>query len=705
MLAAAPSELELSRARAALGSLPLRFEANQGQWKPEVRYAARAGGYNLLLTSRGPSLSVPGSKPVEIGLLNSNPVPRIEALDPLPAHTDYFLGGRTSWHTGVPNYSRVRYGSVYPGIDLVYYGSRDRLEYDFVLQPGADPSAIRLKFRGPGRISITPDGDLTVDAEGSRMLQKRPVVYQDGPEGRREIAGRYKLLGRNTVGLAVAGYDRARPLVIDPILFCTYVGGSGTDEITAMKLDSKGRLYVTGWTTTGDLTAIDGAYNNVNAGQTDIFIAILDTTTPNLAPVYFSYLGGSALDVPLAMDVDSAGVVYLTGTTTSTNFPTAGNAAQTTGAATAVDAFVVKLDPSQYGGASLLYSSYLGGSTGNESGNGIAVGKDGMIYVIGTTRSTDFPVTGNAYASSLYGTQDAFLVKVDPGSTALAYSTYLGGELDDDGRAIAVDKNGLVYFGITTDSTQFPYNYGGPAPYRASLQGGLDTIVGVMDMTKAGTNSLVWDTYFGGSANDEVRKIALDAKGNVLVTGYTLSPDFPVTQDALRSSYGGNGNVFVSVLNPLNPSSFVVYSTYLGGSGGEVAYDILSDAAGSICVTGYTLSPDFPVTKDAVQSSWGGGIDVFFTRFKPGVAGNAALQTSTYLGPTGVFVPLALAVAQDGTVYVGGYSGLGMPSSSNGNGYGGGLTDGFVVVMGTAPPAGSASGSETSIRVNRNRGR
>jgi hypothetical protein len=682
------SQGQVSQARSALARLPLRFEENRGQFDPAVRYAARAGGYRVQLSAGGASLTMPGDERVDIGLVNSNPSAKIEALDRLAARTDYFVGNRDQWHTGVANYSRVRYGGVYPGIDVVYYGNQGSLEYDFVVRPGADPRAIRMKFRGGAKAVITAEGDLALEFNGRRILQKKPVIYQEGDGNlsarslsgsRREVAGRYILLGRNHVGLRLADYDRTRSLVIDPVLvYGAYRGSSGADQITAIKLDSKGRLYITGSTTTGEMPAINGAYSNNSFGLADIFIAIIDTTAADQSfPLtYFTYLGGANLDIPTAMDVDSSGVIYLTGSTTSTNFPTVGASVQSTGGANQ-DAFVAVVDPSQYGGVSLIYSTYLGGSTGIETGRGIAVDKAGMIYVIGTTTSTDFPVTGSAYAGVMYGPQDAFLCKIDPNSSALAYSTYLGGELDDEGRSIAVGSNGLVYFGATTNSTQFPME--GPG-YRQTQPGPVSIIIGMMDMTKSGTPSLVYSTYFGGSAVNEVRKIALDSQNRVMLTGYTLATDFPATADAVQSQAGGNGDAFVTLVNPNDPAHFVVYSTYLGGSQGEVGYDLTGDTAGNIYVTGYTLSPDFPV-KGALQANWGGGTDLFIAKLQPGTAGGTGLLFSTYLGTAGVYVGNGIAVGPEGSIYTAGYGTIGLPNTPNGNGYSGGLSDGFVMVV------------------------
>jgi len=306
---AAPSA-SVAQGQAALARLPLRFEANQGQFSPEVRYAARTGGYNLLLTDQGARLSVGGMQAVDITLLNANHSPAIEPLDALSARTDYFVGRRESWHAGVRSYSRVRYSGVYPGVDVVYYGSQGQLEYDFVLRPGADPSAIRLKFSGAGHVAITPEGDATYQTAGGRVVQKRPVIYQqDAATGnRREISGRYVLLAKGVVGVRLEGYDRARTLVIDPVLvYSTYMGGSLTDKINAVRLDAQGLLYMVGQTDTtgaannfaGDLPATGNYYLPTNAGITDAFLAIVDTTgaNGNYGLVYFSYLGGTNIDI------------------------------------------------------------------------------------------------------------------------------------------------------------------------------------------------------------------------------------------------------------------------------------------------------------------------------------------------------------------------------------------------------------------------
>jgi beta-propeller repeat-containing protein len=674
----------MARAKTTLAQLPLRFEANQGRMDSSVQYAARAGGYNLLLTAQGPAFSFPNAPRIDMALQGSNRAAKIEALGPLATRTDSFLGGRERWRTAIPSYSRVRYNSVYPGIDVIYYGNQNQLEFDFVLQPGADPNAIRMQFRGAKKLRLTSGGDLVLEAGSSRIVQKRPLIYQEepGPSQRREVGGRYRLLARNTVALDVGDYDRTRPVVIDPVInYLTYMGGGAGDRINAMKLGPDGRLYIAGQTDGELLTPTEGAYRDTRPGKSDIFLAIIDTRPQgNNALAYFSYLGGSDQDVAWAIDVDAGGFVYMTGSTKSTDFPLAGNAIQSTGAAATAEAFVVKLRPQDVGGDALWYSTYLGGVHGDDTGSGIAVDKDGMIYVIGTSKSDDFPATSNAYQPVIWGTQDAFVCKIDPNTGSLLYATYLGGEGIDEGRAIAVGSDGLVYFGATTLSQQF--TWAGFA-YSTNPFGAQDVVIGILDMNKSGFDSLQYASYFGGSGNDDVLGLALDNNNKLVITGYTLSNDFPVTADAMQAANVGNGDVYISVFDPRLPSqSGLLYSTFLGGSGGDVAYAARADSAGNLYVTGYSMSKDFPIAGAAPQPEWGGGTNIFLTKFRPGVAGRAALLFSTFLGATGTSVPTSLALGPDGAMYVGGYSSNGLPiTESHIQAFGGGVSDGFVFVI------------------------
>jgi Beta-propeller repeat len=686
-----------SRAGATLSRLPMRFEENRGQWNPEVLYAARSGSGHggLFLTANGLVMVGSAGKQtpvhrVDISLLHGNPQPQIEPLDRLPAQTNYFIGRRADWHTGISQYSRIAYRSVYPGIDIVYYGSPDQLEYDFLLNPEADPAAIRFQFRGADDIKLNDAGDLVIEAGGAQFLQKRPLLYQQDSDSSRRTAveGRYRVLPGNVIALDVSRYDHSRPLVIDPVVtYASFLGGSATDQINAVTTDSKGLLYVVGYTDSNNMQPTYNGLQGAIAGENDAFIAIFNTAAyggPSLT--YLTYLGGSNNDAATAITVDGGGNLYVTGTTSSTDFPTAGNAVQT---ALALGTTETVFNPnvfvaviSQNNG--LVYSTYYGG-TGGDYPYAIGLDAKSNIYVGGTTSSTDFPVTSNAYAAVLWGPSDVFVLELNINATAALYATYIGGENADDGRGFAVTPGGQVYFAASTLSTEFPL---AGNVYQNSLTGIENLVVGILDLTKSGNQSLVYSTYFGGSTIEEVRQLILDPSGDVLLTGWTLSSDFPVTPNAFNTQYGGAGNAFVTRVNPnAPPSGFLLYSTYIGGSGGDVGYGVATDAAGNLYCAGYTLSTNFPVTSDAALSQWGNGVEAFLVIINPAVAGSGALEYGTYFGTGGFHVATGVAVTASGSILIGGYTTdalFGVGNAINAayqSGFAGGYSDGFVIAL------------------------
>jgi hypothetical protein len=698
LLAARPSDTGKQRAEAALASLPLRFEANQGQWKPAVRYATHGGRYAIALTQAGPAISFADSHRVDLRLEGSNRASEIEPLERAPGRTSFFVGSKDRWRGDVPAYSRVRYREVYPGIDVVYYGVGGVLEYDFELAPGADPSAIRLRFQGADRASIAANGDLRVECPGGVLTQKLPFIYQrDAKTGeRRRVDGRYIPLADGAVGLRLDAYDRSRPLVVDPVLvYSSYWGGGAQTQVNCATLDSDGLLYVVGNDYGSDLTATSDSYETLNTavGAYEIVLVVLDTTAAgDYAPKYITYLGGSGNDLPNSVITDNVGNIFIVGSTTSSDFPMVGNSVQATAPSVTSSVFVAEMHPSFAGTDGLVYSTYLGGSKDN-FGQGIVEDANGFVYVIGTTSSTDLPVTDAAYSGILNNdanntySYDAFLVKLDLSSTTPVYESYLGGDGNDEGAGILLAPNGLVYFAINTDSTNFPLT---ASPYSGSFHGWQDIVVGAFDMNQTGADCLVYDTYFGGSSPNWLSKIALDRSGRVMMTGYTFSSDFPVTGDAAQGSYGGNGDAFVSIVDPLQPQAFLVYSTYLGGSDGDAAFDIAGDAGGSVYVTGYTYSWGFPITADAIQPAWSPGSDVFVTKILPGVGGYGGIQFSTFLGDpnykndgaTGINAATALVLGPDGRVFVGGISDGTLPVvGDNTTPYGGSTSTGFVLAI------------------------
>ena len=665
--AAAAAEARVSE---AYGKLPLHFEANRGQTHRDVRFLARGAGYSLFLTPTEAVLTLIKPEPLarkraargssrprgpvtgvvlRMTLAGANPDPRVTGLEELPGKANYFIGNDTAkWRTDVPTYAKVHYQEVYPGIDLVYYGKQRELEYDFVVRPGADPSAIALRLTGADKVEVDVQGDLVLHTAAGPIRQQKPFIYQEVGGVRKEIPGGYVLKGEQHVGFKVAAHDARRPLVIDPILsYSTYLGGSGEDRSHAIAVDAAGNAYVTGVTLWPDFPTTAGAFQTSFGGGFHAFVTKLNPTGSAL--VYSTYLGGNGAEESYAIAVDAAGNAYVTGRTVSPDFPTTAGAFQTT-YGDGQDAFVTQLDAA---GSTLVYSTYLGGDRYDE-GNAIAVDPAGNAYVSGLTQSFNFPTTAGAFQTRGVGGSNAFVAKLDPAGSALVYCTYLGGSGGTGGGSLAVDASGNVYMEGGTDSIDFPTTTGA---FQTTYGGGIsDGFVAKLD--PAGS-ALVYSTYLGGSGEDSTTGLAIDAGGNAYVTGLTDSTNLPTTMGALQTIYGGGINdAFVAKLDATG--SVLVYSTYLGGSGTDYALGIAVDAAGNAFVTGNTNSSDFPTTATAFQTTYGGGgcCDAFVTQLD---AAGSALIYSTYLGGSGNDGGSAIAVdASPGSnAYVTGFTNSG----------------------------------------------
>jgi hypothetical protein len=442
------------------------------------------------------------------------------------------------------------------------------------------------------------------------------------------VPARFVARKDGSFGFAMGRYNRSQPLVIDPVLtYSTYLGGSGVDEARGVAVDRFGHAYVTGVTNLSNNFPTKNPFQPASGGSYDAFVAELSANGQSL--IYSTYLGGSGEDIGNAIAVDATGAAYVTGHAASTNFPTK-NALQPNLAGTE-DAFVTKLAP---GGGSLVYSTYLGGSD-RGLGASIAVDSQGEAYVVGQTRSTDFP-TKNAFQPNSGGGFDAFVAKLSADGRSLVFSTYLGGSGDDGAAGIALDRVGNAYVAGGTASTNFPTKNA----LHAALAGIYNAFV--TELSPAGAP--VYSTYFGGSDSDEASSIAVDPTGEVYVGGYTTSPNFP-TQAAISPMLGGTSDGFVFSLAPGGQS--LVYSTYLGGSGSDAVEGIAVDHAGRAYVVGGTESTDFP-TKNPISAVNAGGADAFLAVIHlPGY-----LSFSTYLGGKGDDFGRGVAVDGTGAAYV-----------------------------------------------------
>jgi hypothetical protein len=475
-----PDAATRRRVAEAYGDLPLAFEANRGQADPRVQFLSRGGGHVLFLTPTEAVLVLTSPAPatkharrladrtgqheaarraaLRMTFVGANPTPEVTGLEELPGKAHYFIGNdRAKWRPNIPAFAKVRYDDLWPGIDLVYYGNHRQLEYDLVVRPGADPGRILLGIQGADRLELDSQGDLVLHTSAGRVRHRRPVLYQETNGVRTEIAGAYSLEGPDRLGFQVAAYDRSRPLVIDPVLaYSTYLGGSLGAVGGTIAVDGAGNAYVGGATISADFPTTAGAFDtSYNGGifEGDAFVTKFNPTGSAL--VYSTYLGGSNDDGG-GIALDAAGNVYLTGETSSTDFPTTPGAFQTAYGGGFTDAFVAKLDPT---GSALVYSTYLGGS-GRERGIGIARDAAGNAYVTGDTDSVDFPTTAGAFQTAFGGVRDAFVTKLDPAGAALVYSTYLGGSDDDGAWHIAVDLAGTAHVTGGTGSSDFPTTAG-----------------------------------------------------------------------------------------------------------------------------------------------------------------------------------------------------------------------------------------------------
>lgn len=593
---------------------------------------------------------------IRLSLDGSNPESQPSPLDRLSARFNYMRSSDPSaWRFDVPAYRAVRYVGIYPGVDLVCQGQSQQLKYDFTVRPGGEVASIRLRVKGADSVTLDDHGNLVLRTSADDVVLPAPVIYQESASVRTPVAGRYVLLEDGLVGFEVGAYDRSTPLIIDPILVSsTYLGGAGVDNAIGVATDSAGFAYICGYTESSNFPTA-GPIQGTSAGAADAFVAKIDLA--NNVLVYSTYLGGSGIDIAESIALDASGRAYVAGITGSGNFPTQGGVQATFGGQ--LDGFVARISP---GGNALEYSTYLGGDKIDYAW-GVGVDGAGNTYVTGRTYSASFPLQ-SPLQSTLKGTSDAFVAKISASGSSLAFSTLVGGTGEEEARNVAVASSGNISVALWTTSTDFPtanpiqgtfggavdaavitLNSTGSALLFSTYLGGPDGdsaeaikvdssgnlyIAGYAGVLFPTTNAIqsvyggaqdalvaklnpasrtvVFATYLGGNQRDWAHGLAIDASGNVLVSGETISTNFPM-QDALQATYGG-GVVDGFVCKVSASGSSLVYSTYLGGSGIDGSNSVAVDPTGRAVVIGVTDSANFPIA-NAIQPTIAGGQDAF----------------------------------------------------------------------------------------------
>ena len=640
---------------ALLAALPLEFEPNQGQVESPAAYLARARSMDILL--EGPGITAAPARgatsPVRIELRGASPEANWRAEQPLAGYSNYIRGADAEpWRTRIPHFARARLAGAYPGIDLVVYGRQGQIEFDFEVQPGADPSVIRFGVTGAQATMLDESGDLLIRTAEGEIRQRLPVVFQPGADGPSPVEGAYALVDKDSYGFRLGAYDETLPLVIDPVLsYGTYIGGEGIDAANDVAVDFLGNAYITGTTESRDFPATPGAYKGAHAGgymPEDVFVTKLNAA--GTAVVYSTFIGGGRADMGEAIDADGDGAVYVAGVTFSRDFPVTAGALQPTHKDPTSDqrgdAFVLKLSPD---GTALVYSTFLGGSEG-DTVEALAVDAAGNAHVTGATYSDDFPTTIGVHQPAHcagFG-YDSYLAKVRPDGSGLAFSTYVCGSWHDIAHDVAVDPSGVVYVTGQTDSPDFPVTAaglgGGP------LGGANDAFLNAYNPD----GTLVWSALLGGAGDDVGRAVAVSPLGTVNVAGSTSSVDLPVTAGVFQreqADWGQTDDVFLAGITP--GVIKLAYLGYFGGSRQDVPTGLAVDKSGNLYIAGRTTSADLPTTSSACLTGYRGGWDAFVTKLKKDATG---LEYSMFLGGGDRDEARGIDVDSSGNAYVAGVS-------------------------------------------------
>jgi Beta-propeller repeat/Abnormal spindle-like microcephaly-assoc'd, ASPM-SPD-2-Hydin len=724
-----PDAVQRAQAVAGYGSLPLTFEANQGQTAAQVKFLSKGKGYTAFLTANGMLLSLRPSEgaarrpamngalmgtaamttasmtaagtqapaTLEFTLVGAAANPTVHGEDMQPGKVNYFFGNdATKWRTNIATYARIRYHNVYPGIDMIYYGNHRQIEYDFAISPGADPNQIQFQIKGAKNTSLDAKGDLVLDTGDGVLHFQNPKIYQESDGSRIPVQGAYVMKDSTHVGFNLSALDPSKPTVIDPVLvYGTYLGGSGDDDATGIAVDSSGNVYIAGYTDSTDFPL--ATFGSLPAGDPHVFVAKLNASGSTL--LYADYIGGNSYDLAFAMTLDSTGEVYLTGSTASSNFPVV-NAYQPAYPGS-LNGFVTKVSAD---GSMLVYSTYLGGN-GSDIPTSIELDSSLDMLVAGSTSSNNFPVA-NAYQGTMganqggfYGTY-GFLTKFTADGSALSYSTYFGGNDNapssctmsncpvspSSGIAgLAVDSSGNAYVGGSTNTYNFPTTSG---VYESATYAPQNNEAGFVAKFSS-TGTLTYSTYFDETSgvSTTINAIAVDGSGSAYVTGLAFSDGtFPVTSTTICDPVVEGQNCEFTFITKFDPeAATLVYSTFLGPYNLASPTSIALDASNDAYVLGSTTSTSFQLVNgiegfstEGSQYQAGVDYDVIVAEIDP-LASTELL--ATYLGGSGNNGAAAMALDASANIYVAGTTdSIDFPVTQGSfQGIIGGNTDSFIV--------------------------
>ncbi len=671
--------------KAKLGALSIPFVENKGQLPFNTAFAARTFTGTTFVTRRGEIVyalpAMDGAAPGSIlkeRFVDGRSTPVADGL--AATRINRFIGNDPKqWQQNIKTYHSVKLGEVWRGVNVKLQAQGNSVEKIFTVAPYHSARSIKVDVAGAQTLALSENGSLIAEMANGPVTFTAPVAFQTIDGQRRAVSVSYKLNGTR-YGFELGQYDRSRPVVIDPFLQATYLGGSSNDSISAIEIDSAGNVFAAGVTSSTDLPGTNGAAQDTpgGSGNEDVFVAKLNSALTSLTQV--TYLGGSSVEEEISLALDSGDNVYVAGTTSSINFPGTAGGAIATNTGSEQDGFVVKLNNAL---TSITNATYLGGNSFDRA-LGIALDSSGNVFVTGETGSNPFPNTAGSVFPSPSGNGDAFVAKLNNGLTTILQSTYLGGSNSlDIGQAIAIDSSDNVFVTGITGATNFPGTAGGAQDPAPAPQ---DNNAGFVTKLNNTLTTLNQSTYLSDSVGSDARALAIDSSGNVYVVGEARANDFPGTGGGAQATAQSGLNLpFVASLN--NTLTNINQATYLGGTAGGNALSLLQDSTGNVYVSG-NGGAGFTGTAGGAKPS---GAGAYVAKLN---AALTSLTQATYLdgGSIEVSNPV-IAIDAAGNIHAAGdTNSTDAPNTAGGaRPNSGGGTDGYIVritsdLSGTATP-------------------